>query len=90
MQFKSPQEQVLEFDNSARYYNFSFGTLSFLPLAYIEDGNTRNGLLELLADGQIKLYKKYHVEFKEATKAIGYQEAKPDCFYSVRRRIFNR
>ena len=80
IEFKDDKEQILELDMSRQTYNFKLGNLWFAPLDYLDNGNKKNGILEVMVEGNIRLYKKYLVDFKPATKAAGYQDAKPDRF----------
>jgi hypothetical protein len=49
-------------------------------LNYSDRGEDKRGILELLVDGNVGLYRQYIVHFKEATKTAGYQEAQPNRF----------
>ncbi len=79
-EFLNEDEQVLEIgimDNSFRYRLLN---QHFLTLNYSDRGKETRGLLELLVDGNVRLYKQYIVHFKEATAPAGYQEAQPNRF----------
>lgn len=80
MEFLDAQKQVLEIDLAQKGYQFNYGGLNFTQIDYVDDGNKVRGVLQLLADGNFRLYKKYLIKFEPATQAIGYQDAKPDRF----------
>ncbi|WP_346860586.1 hypothetical protein [uncultured Draconibacterium sp.] len=80
MEFKNKNSQVLEISNSTSRYQFHFEDFLFCNQMYSEDGLSKQGILELLVDGQVKLFKKYNIELQPAAKAIGFQEATPDRF----------
>ncbi len=80
MEFVSVQKQVLVIDDPSQKYAFNLEGELFTIQDYIDRGNTEHGVLQLIVDGELRLYKKYLVNFKPATKAIGFQEAQPDRF----------
>lgn len=80
IEFKNENEQILEIGNESSSYQFDFKDFSFRNLNYLIDGKTQSGILELLVDGNVKLYKKYNLELAPAQKAIGFQDATPDRF----------
>jgi len=80
IEFQNENEQILEIGNESSSYQFDFKDLSFCNLNYLVDGETQLGILELLVDGNVKLYKKYNLELAPAQKAIGFQDATPDRF----------
>lgn len=80
IEFKKLGEQILEIGNESSAYKFDFDDFSFRNLNYLVDGKTKLGILELLVDGKVKLYKKYNLELAPAQKAIGFQDATPDRF----------
>jgi hypothetical protein len=80
IEFQNENEQILEIGNESRSYQFDFKNLSFQNLNYLVDGETQLGILELMVDGNVKLYKKYNLELEPAQKAIGFQDATPDRF----------
>ncbi|QIA08089.1 hypothetical protein [Draconibacterium halophilum] len=80
IEYKNEEGQILEIGNESTSYQFDFDDFSFHNLKYVLDGNTQTGILELLVDGNVKLYKQYRLEFAPAQKAIGFQEATPDRF----------
>lgn len=82
IEFKNENEQVLEIDNSKQNGKYRFNNQIFISHNYFYEGQQKQGILELLVDGEIQLYKKHTVEFTNSTKAIGYQEAKPNRFTS--------
>jgi hypothetical protein len=71
---------VIELDISNRAYIFHLGNSLFTVSNFTDNGQTWRGILELLADGEIKLYKRCQVVLKPATKASGYSPAEPDRF----------
>jgi hypothetical protein len=78
IEFRDNNEQVLEIALSEQTYQFSFDEHVFVHRTYLINGEKNEGILEELVDGHIKLFKKYSAEFKQATKAIGFQDAEPD------------
>lgn len=80
IEFKNEEKQVLEIDNSNQSGKYSFNNLTFISHTYFYEGQQKRGILELLLDGNIKLYKKHTIKFENATKAIGYQDSKPNRF----------
>jgi hypothetical protein len=80
MEFVSAQEQVLVINDPNKKFEFNLEGELFSIQEYSEHGNTERGVLQLLVDGDFRLYKKYQVDFKPATKAIGFQEAQPNRF----------
>ena len=79
IQFMHNEEIILEIDIS-KNITFDFGDHLFVIQDYLEDKEKKRGVLELLLDGQVRLYKKYDVVFKPATKAIGFKDPEPDRF----------
>lgn len=80
IEFKNENEQILEIGNHSTSYIFNFEELLFRNLDYLNDGTPKQGILEILVDGQVKLYKKYSLKLETATKAVGFQEATPNRF----------
>lgn len=80
MEFQNASGQVLELVIPEGSCIFKLGGSVFSILDYYGLDNEKRGILELLADGHLKLYKQYLVDFKPATKAIGYQDAQPNRF----------
>ncbi|WP_372776160.1 hypothetical protein [Mangrovibacterium sp.] len=80
IEFKNNQDQITEIDSPDHLYKFNLGARYFELIEYTEEGQTDRGILELLVDGHLKLYKKYNLEFQQAQKAIGYSDAQPDRF----------
>lgn len=80
MEFVSAQEQVLVIDDAHKKFEFNLGGELFSIENYIDRGNTEHGVLQLVVDGDFRLYKRYQVDFKPATKTIGFQEAQPNRF----------
>lgn len=80
MEFMNAANQILEIDQSNKHYRFKIGSQTFVNRNYSNDGALHEGIFERLNEGKISLYKKYRVELKEATKAIGFQEAQPNKF----------
>ena len=80
IEFKTDDDEVLEISDEKSSYQFDFDDFIFKNLDYLEYGETVHGMLELLVDGDFKLYKKYKLELKPATKAIGFQDAQPNRF----------
>ena len=81
IQFLNAQNQIRVLDNLQQTYRFDFGNHAFTIRDYLGDeGKVKHGVLEVLADGHIQLYKKYQVDFEQATKAIGYKDAEPNRF----------
>ncbi|MFO8000929.1 MAG: hypothetical protein R6U46_06785 [Marinilabilia sp.] len=79
IQFLDKRDQVLEIDLS-KPITFYFDDRSFVICDYKEKAEEKRGVLELLVEGRIRLYKKYNIEFKKATKAIGFRDAQPNMF----------
>ncbi|MCW0483290.1 hypothetical protein [Gaoshiqia sediminis] len=80
IEFRNEHEQVLEIDHSKQEFDFDFGGHLFTIQDYLDHGESKRGILELMVDGHIRLYKRYLIDLKPATKAIGYQEAQPNRF----------
>jgi hypothetical protein len=80
MEFLDAQKRVLEIDYSAGKFSFLINNNKFDVLSYTENGNSKQGHLELLVDGDIRLYRKYNVQFEEATKPMGFQDPLPKRF----------
>lgn len=78
MEFKDENGQILEINNSEQIYKFGYEDLDFLILNFFESNDKKSGVLQQMVDGNVRLYKRYLVEFKPATKAIGYKEAVPN------------
>jgi hypothetical protein len=79
IQFMHKEEVILEIDPTQNI-NFDFGDHLFVIQEYLDDKEKKRGVLELLVDGSVRLYKKYEVVFKPATKPIGFKDAEPDRF----------
>ncbi len=82
IEFKDNKNQVLEINDHNQDYYFLIGQKQFKTADYIYNNTTIRGVLEILVRGHVQLYKKYQVEFEPATKAIAYEDAKPDRFVS--------
>ena len=80
MEFKNENQQTLEMDNTRLGWQFYLGNKKMANLQYLVKGKNVSGVLEWMVEGRIRLYKKYSVEFKPATKAAGYQDPEPDRF----------
>nr|MBD3623104.1 hypothetical protein [Sunxiuqinia sp.] len=80
MEFVSAQKQVLVIDDPNKSYAFNLDGELFSIQDYIDRGNMEHGVLQLIVDGDFRLYKKYQIDFKPATKAIGFQDAQPNRF----------
>lgn len=75
------KDVVIELDLANRAYMFNFGNSVFTGLDYTAtNGQEKYGILELLADGRFRLFKRYQIVLKPAVKASGYSEAEPDRF----------
>lgn len=71
---------VLEMNTQGNRFEFNFDDRRFTTANYFIRGVANQGILEMLIDGEVQLYKKRDVEFREAEKARGYQDPKPDRF----------
>lgn len=80
VEFMNEQNQVLEIDHSKQEFDFNFGGHLFTIQDYLDHEESKRGILELMVDGHIRLYKRYLIDLKPATKAIGFQEAQPNRF----------
>ncbi|MFW6327994.1 MAG: hypothetical protein ACOC2F_06735 [Bacteroidota bacterium] len=88
MEFMTPQNYILEIDNSDANFTFYIGDQTFKNKNYLYNNEKQKGILELLSDGEIKLYKKHRISFEPATKPKGFQEAEPDRFEKEKDRYF--
>lgn len=73
-------DEVIELDLANRTYTFNIGGSLFTGLDYTAGGRKAGGVLELVADGQVRLYKRYRIVLKPATRASGYSAAEPERF----------
>lgn len=80
IEFKNNAGQVLEVDLTAYSAVFNFGQYHFISTEYLERGKPKLGILEVLSEGRVQLYKQYDVHFKPATEVKGYQDAQPNRF----------
>ncbi|MFO7655540.1 MAG: hypothetical protein R6W78_00570 [Bacteroidales bacterium] len=80
MEYLDDQKSVLEVNTSGQKFTFKFDNRHFNIVEYINRNDKEHGFLELLVDGEIRLYRKYSVKFEEATKAMGYQNSKSNRF----------
>ena len=80
IEFTDAEGTVLEANTTGKNFVFLISDHQFLIRRYQNQGKTEFGFLELLVDGNIKLYKKYTVEFQEAVRAMGYQDPRPNKF----------
>lgn len=80
IEFQPKPDVVLEFDNNQEVKLIRFGNRNFRIVAYPDGKKTVRGVLELLAEGRVCLYKKYKVSFEKATPPAAYKEAKPNRF----------
>lgn len=74
------KDVVIELELGNRAYTFNIGGSLFAGLDYTAGSREAYGVLELIADGHARLYKRYRIVLKPATRASGYSEAKPDRF----------
>jgi len=74
------KEVVIELELANRAYTFQFGGSLFTGLQYVAGDRENYGILELIADGTARLYKKLQIILKPSTKASGYSKAEPDRF----------
>lgn len=79
IQFMSDKNIILEVDPSTTL-TAKIEEHKFIICDYMDGAEEKRGVLELLIDGEVRLYRKYDVVFKEATKAIGYKDPEPDRF----------
>jgi hypothetical protein len=82
MEFKNKQDRLMEIDYSAGNFSFLMDEHQFKVMAYQDKGESKNGHLELLVDGEISLYRKYNTVFEKKTEEKGFQENLPDRFVS--------
>jgi len=74
------KDVVIELDLANHAYTFNIGGSLFAGLDYTAGDREACGVLELIADGHARLYKRYRIVLKPATRASGYSEAEPDRF----------
>jgi len=79
-EFTNEDGQVLEIGIMDNDFTYTIQNKVFSTLNYSDRGEEKRGILELLVDGNVRLYKQYIVHFKEATKSAGYQDAQPNRF----------
>lgn len=80
MEFMTENNLILEVDNTTASYIFKVGDKTFVNQPYHQKNQEKTGILQLLVNGEFKLYKKYTVDFKAATESKGFQESEPDRF----------
>lgn len=78
IEFQTSAGQILEIDISGQKTNYKFDTHFFIATDYIDRGKEKKGILEVLVDGRVQLYKQYIIDFKKATETKGYEDAKPN------------
>lgn len=80
IQFRNNQGRILEFNLSSQKYIFTIEDHRFVNKEYRRYNEKETGILEILAEGKISLYKKYGVVFKQATREAGFKPAEPNRF----------
>lgn len=80
IEFKDESGQVLEVGIDAPACIYKFGPHRFVSTEYIDRGKEKQGILEVLVEGHVQLFKQYIVDFKQATETKGYEDAKPNRF----------
>ncbi len=80
IQFSNNQGRILEFNLANQKYVFTIEGHQFVYKDYFSGKENEKGVLELLFEGQISLYKRYSVVFKSATKEAGFKPAEPNRF----------
>ncbi|MFW6267574.1 MAG: hypothetical protein ACOC1E_00420 [Marinilabiliaceae bacterium] len=80
IEFKDEEDQILEIDISQDDFVFKVANLTFTNEDYRLKNEKKQGLLEMLVDGHVQLFRKYNVKFQEAKKAKGYQDPEPKRF----------
>lgn len=80
MEYIDAQERVLEVNTAINRFAFDFSGHNFKLIQYNDGKGTKRGMLELLVDGETRLYRKYNVVIIGGTPAKGYQTAKPTRF----------
>lgn len=88
IQFKNNQGRILEFNTASYRYLFTIENHRFINKEYIRYKTKETGILEILAEGKIKLYKKYSVDFLPATKEAGFKAAEPNRFNPLSDKYF--
>ncbi|SFE06871.1 hypothetical protein [Thermophagus xiamenensis] len=79
IQFISKKNLILEV-NPSTVLSAKIDEHKFIISNYLDDSEEKRGVLELLVDGKVRLYRKYQVAFMKATKVIGYKDPAPDRF----------
>lgn len=80
IQFKNNQGRILEFNLASQKYIFTIENKRFTNKEYLRYKEKETGILEILAEGKISLYKKHGVVFKQATREAGFKPAEPNRF----------
>lgn len=80
IEFQSKLGQVMELEIPELSLQVTYGFHRFIYTDFLDRGKEVEGMLEILAEGNVGLFKQYRVTFKEATKPRGYEDAKPNRF----------
>lgn len=80
IEYLDAREKILAVNMRGREFTFNFGNHYFKLKNYKKRKSNERGLLELVVDGKIKLYREYNVEFKGKVNPIGYKDAQPNRF----------
>lgn len=76
MEFMDDQKQIRVIGTLKNSRILQIENSTFWILEYMENGRKKLGFLEeIKVGGQVRLYKKYGVEFKKETKPMGFQDA---------------
>ncbi|MFT3738182.1 MAG: hypothetical protein QM786_05450 [Breznakibacter sp.] len=76
----NPKQEILEIGIAKKAYRFSYGGFVFTVQDYLLRSEHKRGILQLLVDGHTRLYKRYGVEFRPATREMGFKPAEPNRF----------
>ncbi len=80
IEFLDANNRVLEVNTANHRFSFSFKNRTFKIVQYNYLNRIQKGLLELLVEGNTRLYRKYIVEVKIGSPPMGYQAATRDRF----------
>jgi hypothetical protein len=88
MEYIDAQERVLEVNTAMHRFVFNLDDRIFRLLQYNDGTGIKRGMLEVMVDGETRLYRKYNMAIVGGTLPTGYQGAKPTRFNKTKDQFF--
>lgn len=83
LEFRDQKDVIQELLEPGQYDRFIIGNSAFRYITRTEGNKAVNEFMQILADGNVKLYKKFRINLQEATKPQAYQDAQPPKFVNM-------